>query len=51
VAQGLAFLFGAPPTLGGPVCLRTRLRATSLPCVMTIMGVFWVYTTSKPCEP
>jgi hypothetical protein len=29
VAQGLAFLFGATPTFGVPVCLRTRLRGVS----------------------
>ena len=30
MAQGLAFLFGATPTFGVPVCLRTRLRARYL---------------------
>jgi hypothetical protein len=29
VAQGLAFLFGATPSYGVPVCLRTRLRGVT----------------------
>ena len=30
MAQGLAFLFGAPLTFRGPVCLRTRFQRTYL---------------------